>query len=121
MELVYGYTRDYAAGLRHLPATDLKAITKAVNDLGEATLEDQESPPAKIVQPARLILKHRYTATLGILPVSDSAHVLLCYDYDRLNNQILVSLLTITHSKESNQRFFVLAKALYGPLLLGVE
>jgi hypothetical protein len=121
MELVYGYTQDYEDGVRDLTTLERRAIVKAVNGLGKAILADQESPPATLVQPARLILKHQYTPTLGILPVSEETHVLLCYDYDCMNNEILVSLLAVTKSHESKPQFFMLAKAIYGTLLLSVE
>ena len=121
MELLYGCTQVYWDCVCNLSTQEQQAIAKAVNALGDAILRDQESPRLKLVQPARLVLKHNYTPTLSILPISKAAHVLLSYEYDPMNDQTLISLLDVATAQESNAKFFSLAKAIYGPLLLRVE
>jgi hypothetical protein len=92
-----------------------------VNSLGEALLQDPEAYRPELIQPARLILKHDYTSTLHILKVNERVDVLLCFEKDILNDHMRISLLDATLPDDSYGCFFLLAKAMYGSLLLGTS
>ena len=121
MTLLFGYTAAFRDFIRSLSPDDRRAIDVAVNSLGEAILQDPEACRPELVQPARLILKHDYTSTLHILKVNEHVDVLLCFEKDILNDHLRVSLLDATLPSDSYGRFFLLAKAMYGLLLLGTS
>lgn len=121
MTLLFGYTAAFRDFIRSLPSDDRRAIEDAVNSLGEALLRDPEAYRPELIQPARLTLKHDYTSTLHILKVNEHVDVLLCFEKDALNDHMRISLLDATLPNDSYIRFFILAKAMYGSLLLGTS
>lgn len=121
MTLLFGHTVAFRDFVRSLPTDDRRAIDDAVNALGEALLQDPEAYRPELIQPARLTLKHDYTSTLHILKVNERVDVLLCFEKDILNDHMRISLLDATLPDDSYGRFFLLAKAMYGSLLLGTS
>lgn len=121
MTLLFGHTVAFRDYVRSLPTDDRRAIDDAVNALGEALLQDPEAYRPELIQPARLTLKHDYTSTLHILKVNERVDVLLCFEKDILNDHMRISLLDATLPDDSYGRFFLLAKAMYGSLLLGTS
>jgi hypothetical protein len=121
MTLLFGHTVAFRDLVRSLPTDDRRAIDDAVNALGEALLQDPEAYRPELIQPARLTLKHDYTSTLHILKVNERVDVLLCFEKDILNDHMRISLLDATLPDDSYGRFFLLAKAMYGSLLLGTS
>jgi len=120
MELIYGYTAPFCEFVRSLPEQDRRVVRDCVNQLGEEILQDYDAPLPQLFRPAQLLLRHDFTPTLSILPVTESVVVLLCYERDDVHSQIRISLLDAVAPEEAHGRFFVLAKMLYGQLLLGM-
>jgi len=119
MELVYGMTQQFQDCVRALAKPTQIAIENAVNSLGRALLADIDARFPELYRPASLLLRHGYTPTLCIMSVSADLDLVLCYEKDEIQGRLMVSLLDATTPSESHARFFMAAKSLYGPLLLG--